>query len=491
MTQGSIQTSEFNRLLQYIEEVTGITVPDTNYRTLTEAVTNRTKAMSATVPQYISILRADPSERERFLNAVTINETYFFRESRHFTIMKDILLPEFSRTGEPVLAWSATCATGEEGISLALILQDFFGGDTGTRFTVYATDLNTAALSHIKEGIYAKNSFREDGREYHHLIDNHSTGIGKARKISADIISGIHVAQKNLFLDTLEDMPDSFHIVFLRNTLIYMKGEKKLALLRRVVSRIRDGGYLFLSSSEMPLVVHPELEIIEKGDIYFFRKKKHLPRSLESSAIKSMSHTKGPALQSGHERWAQTRNTTPQIPSSISVNAVLNAAQILSENRNPDLIKDDAVRVTAELLLYSIHFINTMKLTSARDLLNSIAQHFNTEITLHLQGFIAMLEGERHTAASFFRSALTHNASFWPSMFYLANTIKDYDPLEAAKEFTRCRDTLACSSASRGPQYGFLVEHFSEKYFFDLCDSWIQSLQKVSQHQQSGVQPCR
>ncbi|HQO01316.1 MAG TPA: CheR family methyltransferase [Spirochaetota bacterium] len=491
MAQGFPIISGFDRLLEYIEDITGITVPDTNYRALAEEVKIRTLEMGVTVQRYIDILRDDSAERESFLNAVTINETYFFRESRHFTVLREILLPRIGRTGGPVLAWSATCATGEEGISLALILKDYFGDDTRSRFTVYATDLNSEALSHMRQGIYTKNSFREDGKAYHRLIEQHSTMTGKSRKISADIIAGINIARRNLFLDTLEDMPDSFHIVFLRNTLIYMKGEKKNSILARVVSKISEGGYLFLSSSEMPLVVHPDLETVQEGDIYFFRKKKHPHREISSIPVNTPAGAKPPAHRIGRKNIVPLNRSTSHRQSSVSVASVLAAVRDIERHKGRDSISDNQSYIIAELLLYSIHFINNMKLDIAREIVRTVVKHFSNEITSHLLGFIALLEGERDAATSFFSAAITCNTSFWPSRFYLANTLRDSKPLEALKEFTKCREILSRSDASQDVRYGFLVEYFSEKYFLDLCDSWIQSLEKVSQRQQSGVKPCR
>lgn len=491
MVRDTPHISGFDHLLHYIEDITGITVPDTNYRSLVEEVQDRSKALKLNTLEYIKTLREDSSERERLLNAATINETYFFRESRHFTVLRNVVLPQFPRNRGPVLAWSATCATGEEGISLALILKDYFGEDTRACFTVYATDLNTAALSQMKEGAYSKNSFREDGREYHHLVEKNSTPAGNKRKISSGIIHGIRIARKNLYLDSLEDMPDSFHIVFLRNTLIYMKGRKKLSILDRIASRIREGGCLFLSSSEMPLVVHPDLEPVQEGDIYFFRKKKRAHRDTGSDTMKQTASAKTSIRHGERSNHAAAKTGTGRPPVPVSIPAVLDAAQRISESRGKDIIPDNRARVIAELLLYCVHFINVMKLGTARDILSILLQYFNNEITSHLLGFMAMLEGERTTAASFFRNALAQNSSFWPSRFYLANTVKDRDPAEALKEFTLCGETLSRNNASGNTRYGFLVEHFSEKYFLDLCDAWTRSLKKVSQRQQPGVETCR
>ncbi len=252
--------------ISFIEEITGITVPDVDYRNLMETIEKKASSKGCTRREYLSILRNDAVERDNFLNCITIGETYFFREWKHFRVLKDAVFPEFRERASRVFFWSATCATGEEAYSLALFASEFLG----LPFIVYATDINGDSLFRMKERRFGPNSFREDGRAYHGIVLHNAVLENKTIVIAQEIEKKIVPFRINLFSDALDELPANIDIIFFRNTLIYMKPEAKLKVIDRLVKRLRQGGYLFLGSSETPLVEHGELELRETDGVYYF-----------------------------------------------------------------------------------------------------------------------------------------------------------------------------------------------------------------------------
>ncbi len=269
----SVDIQAIEGYISFIEEITGITVPDVDYRNLMETVERKASSRGCAREEYLRVLRNDALERENFLNCITIGETYFFREWKHFRVLKEALFPEFRELAARVLFWSATCATGEEAYSLALFASEFLG----LPFIVYATDINGDSLARMKERRYGPNSFREDGRAYYDVVLRNAVLEGKTVVISRDIEKNISPLRINLFSGSLDELPDGIDIIFFRNTLIYMKPEAKLKVIGRLVKKLRQGGYLFLGSSETPLVEHSELALQETDGVYYFIRTVRVP----------------------------------------------------------------------------------------------------------------------------------------------------------------------------------------------------------------------
>ena len=119
------------------------------------------------------MLDSDKNEYSKFVDIVTINETYFFREEKHFTLLNDIIFPELASKQKQLNIWSASCSSGEEAISLYLSAQNFFR-EAGN-FTVHGSDINTEVLEIFRRGVYKNNSFREDGSSFHNLLKDNAT----------------------------------------------------------------------------------------------------------------------------------------------------------------------------------------------------------------------------------------------------------------------------------------------------------------------------
>jgi chemotaxis protein methyltransferase CheR len=111
---------------------------------------------------YHAMLLRDEVELLRLTELLTINETYFFREPEHLNLVVDRLLPEFmtARAQKPVRILSAGCSTGEEPYSLAIMLRERFGAESGRLFVITGVDIDSTVIASAKRGVYGKGSFR-------------------------------------------------------------------------------------------------------------------------------------------------------------------------------------------------------------------------------------------------------------------------------------------------------------------------------------------
>lgn len=464
----TVAENQFGDYIAFIESTTGITVPETDYRNLGDAVTGGASSLGLTLEAYLATLSRDAVERERFLNRITIGETYFFREERHFRALKDRVFPMLQqRTGE-ITIWSATCATGEEAWSLAAFAQ----AHLKKPFVVYATDLNSDSIEALKKGRYSKNSFREDGSAYRDIIMRFASGEGTGVTIAPELADRVKPLRLNLFADPLDRLPDDIDIIFFRNTLIYMKTYVKMRVVDRLAKKLAPDGVLFLASSEMPLIMNRELALQETEGVYYFM---HAPITwvLATADAPAAASPAAPAKAADLSMRHAAANTL-----SLNENDILRAAALLDKNSCRGSGDRDPGEFMAQLLLYALHFINRARASAAREIIELIEKHFVSPATWHIRGLVEIMDGNAPVAAMCFRKALDLDARFWPARFYLASVMKATDIKRALEEFRSCRDDLAASAHRDAVSYHFLLEGFSEKYFLEICEHMIRTLGK-------------
>jgi len=460
MMKAAAVTEYLDEYISFIEEATGITVPETDYRSLRDAVEDGAAARGLVPREYLAALARDAGERESFLNRVTIGETYFFREERHFRALKESVFPMLRARGKKVSIWSATCATGEEAWSLAA----FALVHLGLPFTVYATDINSISIDALKKGRYAKNSFREDGSSFREIIMRFASAEGKEVAIGQELRELVRPMRVNLFADALDALPGNIDIIFFRNTLIYMKPLVKARVVERLAGRLAPGGALFLAAPEMPLILNRDLALRESGGAYYFTR---APRPEPAKA--SRAHD---APAPAPKEYSIPDPSTPAV--SIGEGELLRAASLLDEKYYRSSSDRDPVQFVAQLLHYALRFINRASASSAREVIALIERYCEGAATWHLRGLAELTAGNAAGAAKCFRKSLSLDPRFWPARFYLASVMKQTGAHGALEEFRKCRDDIATARGG-AVSYRFLLEGFSEKYFLEICDQVLRT----------------
>jgi chemotaxis protein methyltransferase CheR len=189
--------------------------------------------------------------REAVVDAMTTNETLWFRDVYPFTILKNKLLPELQRAATgPLRVWSAACSSGQEPYSISMTVEEYRLANMGVMkqpVEVVATDLSRSMLEVCKTAAYdqlslARGLSRERLQRYFEAIDNDRWRVKK------DIRQRVRFQSLNL-LDSYLAL-GKFDVVFCRNVLIYFSGERKFDILRRLHAQLKPGGYLVLGASE-------------------------------------------------------------------------------------------------------------------------------------------------------------------------------------------------------------------------------------------------
>ena len=193
-----------------------------------------------------------PELRTEIINAITTNETLFFRDSSPFRALQFKALPEAidaqAKTPFPkrIRIWSAACSTGQEPYSIAMVVRDLIPDVDQWQITILATDISDQAIQRASRGVYAKHEI-ERGldpvmRSKYFVEENGGW------RVRDEIRSMVSFRRLNL-LETFQQL-GQFEIVFCRNVAIYFRPDVRKQLFNRIADQLPRHGYLFVGSSE-------------------------------------------------------------------------------------------------------------------------------------------------------------------------------------------------------------------------------------------------
>lgn len=225
----------------------------------------------ASVQDLIRALRANPNGpvRDQVVEAMTTNETSFFRDVHPFKALSDTILPDLlvQRGRErSINIWCAASSSGQEPYTIAMLIQELIGADPSWRVRLLATDIDTKMLQRTKEGIY--NQFEINRGLPAQLLVRYFARHGMNYQVDPRLRAMIETKFVNL-AEPLPPMPQ-MDIVFLRNVLIYFDVETKRKILQGVKKVLRPDGYLFLGGAETTMNVDDswERQTIGRAAVY-------------------------------------------------------------------------------------------------------------------------------------------------------------------------------------------------------------------------------
>ena len=229
------------------------------------------------VDAFVTKTRANMTftESEKIVEALTTNETSWFRDSQPFAALNQHILPATRAARDPLgtfRVWSAACSTGQEPYSIAMNLTDYFASPvfTGPKpiVEILATDLSRQVLDRAVTGRYSQLEVNR-GLPAMNLV-RYFQRAGTEWELSPQIRSMVKFARHNL-LD-LAPVGGPFDVVFLRNVLIYFDVETKLAVLNRVRNAMRPGGYLILGAAETTVGLDDTWQRVQVGRSSIYQK---------------------------------------------------------------------------------------------------------------------------------------------------------------------------------------------------------------------------
>jgi chemotaxis protein methyltransferase CheR len=183
------------------------------------------------------------------VEAMTTNETFFFRDKIPFDHLRDTILPTLlqSRASRKTLRiWSAAGSTGQEPYSIAMVLKERAAALSGWRIEIVATDLSQEVLEKSRAGIYSQ--FEVQRGLPIQLLVKYFTQIGELWQINSELRGMVQHKQLNLLQDFSH--LGRFDVIFCRNVLIYFDQETKIGIFERMAKVIEPDGMLMLGAAE-------------------------------------------------------------------------------------------------------------------------------------------------------------------------------------------------------------------------------------------------
>ncbi len=201
----------------------------------------------------------DEKLKDEITEAMTTNETFFFRDTKPFDIFKDTVLPRLLETRgskKTLRIWNAACSTGQEPYSVAMLLKEEAAKMPGWRVEILATDISNEVLEKAKAGLYSQ--FEVQRGLPIQLLIKYFQQMGEMWQIDSSIRAMVKFQKVNL-LDNLAVL-GGFDVIFCRNVLIYFDHEMKAKVLGQMHRILADDGALFLGGAETVLGICDDLK---------------------------------------------------------------------------------------------------------------------------------------------------------------------------------------------------------------------------------------
>ena len=249
MIEATITDQEFTLFQRLIYKIAGISLGDSKKTLLVGRLTRRLKVYEfGTFTQYYRMLATGdhPDELQTMVDLLTTNETYFFREPKHFDFLRDEIIRK--RTSPATFRiWSAASSSGEEIYTLAMVLANSL---PNTPWEIVGSDISTQVLAKAATGHYSL--ARTEGIPPEFMKKYCLKGV---RSQAGSFLIAPELRQRTSFYQINLTQPvdaeiGHFEVIFLRNVMIYFDQETKAKVVNNLLPRLKSGGYLIIGHSE-------------------------------------------------------------------------------------------------------------------------------------------------------------------------------------------------------------------------------------------------
>jgi chemotaxis protein methyltransferase CheR len=274
---GAVQVTEeeFRRLCEFLYRRTGMIFNETKRYYVERRIEERMAATgAATFPGYFLLLRGDMNgEVEQFINTMTVNETYFFREEQQLESLSAELLDARLRVkpqGEAIRIWSVPCSTGEEPYSIAIWLLENWPRVDAHEIEIVGSDINTEVLDAAREGYFGQRALM---RLSPALVAKYFVPAGNDRwRIIDDLRQSVRFTPANLFDPSGTGLHGQFDVIFCRNVLIYFDDTSRRTAAENLYENLAPGGFICLGHSESMSRISPLFEPVRCNNSIVYRR---------------------------------------------------------------------------------------------------------------------------------------------------------------------------------------------------------------------------
>jgi chemotaxis protein methyltransferase CheR len=260
MPAATITDREFMQFQRFIYDAAGIFMANGKQALVSGRLAKRLAHYQLeTYGDYLRLLesRSQPAELQVAVDLLTTNETYFFREPKHFALLRDLAVDARDK-GKTLRVWSAASSSGEEPYSIAMVLADVLGD---AAWEVLGTDISTRVLERARCGHYPMERASQMPQNYLKRFCLKGQGAETGTML---IERPLRQRVQFQHLNLNEPLPKigSFDVIFLRNVMIYFNLETKRQVVARLLSQLRPGGYFLIGHSETLNDINDTLQVV-------------------------------------------------------------------------------------------------------------------------------------------------------------------------------------------------------------------------------------
>ncbi|MEA1876631.1 MAG: protein-glutamate O-methyltransferase CheR [Bacteroidota bacterium] len=264
----SLNENTFRKISEFIISNFGINISDNKKELLEYRLSKRLTALNfSSFDQYVDYLFSEKGilqEPGFLINEVSTNKTDFFREPKHFKVLINKILPEISGIYKSGILpiWSAGCSSGEEAYTLAICLQNYRSAHGGPDYHIFGSDISQTVLSRAVRAIYPmSNSLPINQNDLKRFFLRSRDNVSSKIRVVKELRDKVDFEYLNL-MENEYKTPDIYPVIFCRNTLFYFENNTKSEIVRKLMTRLKPGGYLFISHTESLINMNMELKLI-------------------------------------------------------------------------------------------------------------------------------------------------------------------------------------------------------------------------------------
>jgi chemotaxis protein methyltransferase CheR len=271
----ALTQDEFRRLCEFLYRRTGMIFTEAKrYYVERRVVERMTVTGSSGFERYFARLRADlQGEIEQFVNAFTINETYFYREEHQLSCLTSELLPARLKAkprGEAIRIWSVPCSTGEEPYSIAIWLLENWPNVDEHDIEIVGSDIDTDAIALARAGAYGQRALT---RLPPQVVDRYFAAAGAdSWQIVDDLRDSVRFTRVNIVDRGETKAHGRFDVVFCRNVLIYFDDLSRRTTAENLFENLYPGGFICLGHTESMSRVSPLFEVARFADAIVYQR---------------------------------------------------------------------------------------------------------------------------------------------------------------------------------------------------------------------------
>jgi chemotaxis protein methyltransferase CheR len=249
----AISAQEFAKFCEFFYRKTGIVFSESKRYFVERRVLDRMAATaSSTFREYFAMVRFETGgqEMQHLVNAMTVNETYFFREEYQFDALVNGILQEVSdqkQPGDTMRIWSLPCSTGEEPYSIAIYILEGWDRADDFNIEILASDIDSQALREARKGVYGERAL---SRIPQAIREKYFSALADGFQIADALRESIDFTAVNIVDPAQMRNFSTIDVIFCRNLLIYFDDLARRQAMETLYECLAPGGFICLGHSE-------------------------------------------------------------------------------------------------------------------------------------------------------------------------------------------------------------------------------------------------